>query len=171
MDDVEHGAPGASASAPRADAPRRLWELFPAPTPEEVAEQERQAAALLAAVNGATEEIEFVEYGGMYPEQGYGWWRPTGEAVYLRLRHDDASLEVGPSEDGRPMPARGRLRLVAELSGATGVPDAGSTFAPEVAAELVRTLRAMLDHPDPRPELDTQRVVERLRRIRALYER
>lgn len=122
-------------------------------------------------MNGATDEIDFVRYGGMCPEQGYGWWRPTGEAVYLRLRHDDASLEVGPSEDGAPMPDRARLRLVAELSGATGVMDAGSTSEPEVAVELVRTLRAMLQPPDERPEGDVQRVIDRLRHVRAAYER
>lgn len=136
------------AEASQEERVRRLDDLLgPPPTEEQQAEAEREREALLAAVNEATPEVEWVSYGGACPEQGYGWWKATGEAAYFRYRHDTATLEVGPNrpdEDGGPMVDFDQVRLYSELNGVTGNSLDGATYDVEVTTLLLQVMVSTL---------------------------
>jgi hypothetical protein len=132
------------ADASPEERAQRLDDLLgPPPTPEEEVESDRLAQALLEAANAASDDVEFVSYGGACPEQGYGWYRPTGEAVYFRYRHDFATLEVGPNGEAEgqdPMVDFDQVRLYAEVPGFTGNPWDGATYDAEATTRLLRML-------------------------------
>jgi hypothetical protein len=154
---------------------KSFMDLFPPVTPEEEAESQRLRDETFAAANDATPDIEWEWFGGAVPEQGFGWWIPTGEAVYFRVRHDYARLEVGDVDpDVKPghffYPSVKNVRLTASVSDIGGY---GSTEGPEHTRQTIRTLRAMLrpvDEPaDPSSYDRTEAFIRQLKQLEELY--
>jgi hypothetical protein len=160
--------------ADKAAKVKNFLELM-ATTPEEQAESERLHDETFAAVNEASPDIVWERFGGGCPEQGFGWFVPTGEAVYFRVRHDFARLDVGPVDPTvkpgsffYPSVVYDGVRLTAGVQDIGGY---GGTEGPDHARQTIRTLRAMLRPVGTAPihHSRTEQFIAALKDLEELY--